>query len=393
MTAEATPDKTDTVESLTLRARPRPVSRLSRKAILGASAAGAGLIFGAMLFTLKPPSVRTADPALLPTSTAKPTTEAIDRLPSSYEEAATLLPSGPMPAPIPRLGPPLPGDLGSGVYETERALGIDAADDLQAYDDARLPFLPDAENESARVERIRQARMTAEAREAGVFFALRGGDALTNEEAALGLPAAIASIKSDVVRTPPIGRSYLAPGTVIRASLLTAINSDLPGTAIAQVTEDVTDSETGMAVLIPSGARVIGRYGSEVGAYQSRADIRWNRLVFPNGEEVELADLPAVDPTGAAGLEDEVDRHTGRLIRAGLISSLLGVGSELTIGGDGESARAVQQALQGTTNVAGQALVQRGVSAEPTLRIRAGFEFALVLERALPLSPYKGTER
>ncbi len=385
-----------TIEGLTLRARPRPVSRLSRKAILGASAASAGLVFGAMLFALKPPSVRTTDPALLPTATVKPTTEAIDGLPRSYEEAAVALASGPVPAAVPRLGPPLPGDLGGGLIETERALGIDAAADLPAYDETSLPFLPDAESEAARVDRIREARITAEAREAAVFFSLRGSDADMGDGPLASLAQAGASLldTSGVTTTMRAdGGSYLAPGTVIRASLITAVNSDLPGTAIAQVTADVVDSQSGQDVLIPRGARLIGRYGSEVGAFQSRADVRWNRLVFPNGEEVPLSDLPALDETGAAGLEDQVDRHTGRLVRAGLLSSLLGVSTELAVTGDGGTAQAVRQALQGTTNAAGQALVQQGVTAQPTLRIRAGFEFALVLERALSLPPYEGDRR
>ena len=378
---------------LTLRARPRPVSRLSRKAILGASAASAGLVFGALLFALKPPSVRTTEAALLPTATVKPTTEAIDGLPRSYEETAAPLPSGPMPAPVPQLGPPLPGDLGGGLVKTERALGIDPAADLPSYDEDGLPFLPDAESEAMRVERIRQARITTAAREADVFFALRGGGVLPDVLEVSGASILASTVSPQPIRSVPVVGSYLAPGTVVRASLLTAVNSDLPGTAIAQVTEDVADSQTGEAVLIPRGARLIGRYGSEVGAFQSRADVRWSRLVFPNGEEVVLSDLPALDETGAAGLEDEVDRHTGRLVRAGLLSTLLGVGTELAVTGDDGTAQAVRQALQGTTNAAGQTLVQQGVAAQPTLRIRAGFEFALVLERALPLPPYEGTQR
>ena len=390
MNAAAT---SETVEGLTLRARPRPVVRLSRKAILGASAAGAGLIFGAMLFALKPPSVRTADPTLLPTTTAKPTTDAIDRLPRSYEEAAAPLPSGPTPARVPQLGPPLPGDLGGGFIETERSLGIDAAAELPPYDESGMPFLPDAESEAARVERIRQARITAAAREADVLFTLRSHGGTTEVERLTRLVAgdnSAAAMPDDVA---PSTGTYLAPGTIVRASLMTAVNSDLPGTAVAQVTEDVVDSQTGAVVLIPRGARLVGRDGSEVGAFQSRADVRWSRLVFPNGEEALLSDLPALEPTGASGLEDEIDPHTGRLVRAGLLSSLLGVGSELVVSGDGRTAEAVREALQGTTNAAGQTLVQRGATAQPTLRIRAGFEFVLVLERALPLPPYEGTQR
>jgi type IV secretion system protein VirB10 len=386
-------EKHEAVADLTLRSRPRPVSRLSRKAIMGGAAASGGLVFGALLFAMKPPSVRTTEAALLPSTAMKPVNEAVDGLPRSYEEVAAPLPSGPMAARVPPLGPPLPGDLGGGVIETERSLGIDARELPRSYDDGGLPFVPDAEDEAARIERIRQARITAEAREAGVFFTLRSSGVLTDALGATGL--AVTTSAGPTVTEPrgQITGPYLASGTVIRASLLTAVNSDLPGTAIAQVTEDVTDSQTGSAVLIPRGARLIGRYGSEVGAFQSRAEVRWTRMVFPNGREELLSDLPAADPSGAVGLEDEVDRHTGRLVRAGLLSSLLGVGSELAVAGDGGTTQAVRQALQGTTNATGQTLVQRGATAEPTLRIRPGFAFVVVTERTLPLPPYEGTRQ
>ena len=48
-------------------------------------------------------------------------------------------------------------------------------------------------------------------------------------------------------------------GSVIAASLVTGLNSDLPGEVIAQVTENVFDSVTGQTLLIPQGARLIGR--------------------------------------------------------------------------------------------------------------------------------------
>lgn len=393
-------DPAPTVESLTLRTRPQPVSRLSRKALIGGSAIGAGVVLGAMLFALRPPSVRAVDPVLVAAAAVRPVNEALGSLPTSYEEAArTPLQSGPMPARVPTLGPPLPGDLGGGVIETERSLGIDAREVPVGYNDGGLPFVPDAEDEAARIERIRQARITTDAREAEVFFKLRSGGSGDDIVATLGqdvpsTAAATATLqRGDRLEAPTsvITDTYLAPGTVIAASLLTAVNSDLPGTAVAQVTEDVRDSLTGDVILIPSGTRLIGRYGSEVGAFQSRANVRWSRMVFPNGREELLSDLPAADPSGAVGLEDEVDRHTGRLVRAGLLSSLLGVGSELAVAGNGGTAQAVRQALQGTTNAAGQTFVQRGATTEPTLRIRPGFSFVIVIERTLPLSRYEGT--
>ena len=70
-------------------------------------------------------------------------------------------------------------------------------------------------------------------------------------------------------------------GTVIPAALITAINSDLPGEVIAQVTEPVYDYATGRTVLIPQGSRLIGQYDSQVAYGQERALIAWNRVIMP----------------------------------------------------------------------------------------------------------------
>jgi len=49
-------------------------------------------------------------------------------------------------------------------------------------------------------------------------------------------------------------------GNIIPASLVTGLNSDLPGQVIGQVTENVYDTVTGQHLLIPQGSRLMGRY-------------------------------------------------------------------------------------------------------------------------------------
>src|SRR5690606_10195601 len=62
----------------------------------------------------------------------------------------------------------------------------------------------------------------------------------------------------------PASPYMLAAGSVIAASLITGLNSDLPGLATAQVSQNVYDSATGRILLIPQGARLLGRYDSVV---------------------------------------------------------------------------------------------------------------------------------
>ncbi len=56
----------------------------------------------------------------------------------------------------------------------------------------------------------------------------------------------------------------LKRGSVIPATLITGINSDLPGRITAQVSQNVYDSATGHRLLIPQGTKLFGRYDSKV---------------------------------------------------------------------------------------------------------------------------------
>lgn len=68
-------------------------------------------------------------------------------------------------------------------------------------------------------------------------------------------------------------------GTVIPGVLITGMNSDLPGTVIGQVSENVYDSTEGKYLLIPQGTRVIGKYDSRTTFAQERGLVVWQRLI------------------------------------------------------------------------------------------------------------------
>ena len=112
----------------------------------------------------------------------------------------------------------------------------------------------------------------------------------------------------------PVSPYQLMAGTVIPASLITGLNSDLPGQVIAQVTENVYDTATGRFLLVPQGARVIGTYDSQVDFGQERALVVWQRIIVPDGSSIVIDNLPATDTAGYAGLADQVDFHTWRLL-------------------------------------------------------------------------------
>jgi type IV secretory pathway VirB10-like protein len=191
--------------------------------------------------------------------------------------------------------------------------------------------------------------------------------------------------------TPPASRWQISAGSTIAASLLTRLNSDLPGLVVAQVTEPVFDSATGGAVLIPQGARLLGRYDNKIGFGQRRALLTWERLVVPDGSSITLDDAPATDSAGFSGLSDQVDMHTWQLLKGIGLSTLLGAGTELTLGRrEADLVRALRESVQSNTDRAGQKIVERNVDVAPTLTVRPGFPVRVLVHKDLVLPPWRG---
>ncbi len=182
----------------------------------------------------------------------------------------------------------------------------------------------------------------------------------------------------------------LMAGTIISASLLTGLNSDLPGQVMAQVTEHVYDSVTGQHILIPQGSRLIGKYDSVVAFGQERALVIWQRIILPDGSSVVIENLPATDPSGYAGLQDEVDFHDWKLVKGIALSTLLGVGTELTFdSAESDLLKAIRESTQSSANQAGQKIVQRNLDIQPSIKIRPGWPLRIIVNKDIILKPYK----
>ena len=165
----------------------------------------------------------------------------------------------------------------------------------------------------------------------------------------------------------------------------------MPGQVIAQVTEHVYDTPTGRFVLIPQGTKIIGRYDSLIAFGQSRALVVWSRLILPDGSSIVINNLPATDMQGYAGLEDEVDNHTWRVIRGIVLSTLLGVGTELEFGdNENDLVEALRSSTQDNVNQAGQRITQRNLDIQPTIKIRPGWPLRIIVNKDLVLRPYGG---
>lgn len=386
-------------ETLVLRGRPRPVIRFRRGLIIGISGMATAALIGLTWVALEPPSFRLAGEAGAPELAAKAAPDGLAGAPANYAE-------------IPHLGPPLPGDLGRPVLDQRRRLGVAApagGEGMAAQADAdrklqaeqRLADQEEAARTSAVLVRLASESPSAQEPKSVQPTAIAAPVPVTEASAAPATGAG-QQRKIDFAHVQPGDTSphpllgppspwTLTAGTVIPASLITGINSDLPGIVLAQVTEQVRDSATGTAVLVPQGSRLIGSYDSMVAFGQKRALIVWQRIVLPDGSSVRLDNVPAADLAGYAGLEDRVDFHEWRLLKGIALSTLLGVGSEINLGDEGSDlVRAIGRSVQRDGARAGDQLVSRNLEVQPTLTIRPGWPVRAMIHKDLVLKPWRG---
>ncbi|WP_332817634.1 TrbI/VirB10 family protein [Sphingopyxis sp.] len=374
-------------ETLVLRGAPRRVARFRREIIIGVAAVGALAISAVTWIALDPVSFKFAASGdeMFEKRQGKPP-EALTGTPGRYDE-------------IPKLGPPLPGDLGRPILEHQRKMEGE-------YPAAAAP------DEKAAAEAAERERRLAEegaARQSPVMMSLgssRGikpAAARTSDEPAEGTPASgvlASASKADTEGNAHVSPQRIAPaaspwllssGSVIAASLVTGLNSDLPGLVVAQVSQNTYDSITGRTLLIPQGARLIGRYKSGTSYGQKRAFVVWQRIVWPDGSSLAMDDAPASDPSGYAGLADRVDTHGWQLIKGVALSTLLGVGTELSFGDDeSEIVRAMRESAQQGSGRAGDRLVEKSLDIQPTIVVRPGWPVRVIVHKDLVLAPWRG---
>ena len=180
---------------------------------------------------------------------------------------------------------------------------------------------------------------------------------------------------------------------MLPATLQTGIQSDLPGTIIAKIRQDVFDTKTGNYLLIPQGATLIGVYDSQVAYGQERVLIAWQRLIFPNGVSQNLEGQAGVDLMGLAGLQDKVNHHYFRVFSSAVMFSLFGAAAQLSQPQTNNNGLSPQQIVAGAMgqqlSETGAQLVARNMNIQPTLTIRPGANFNVLLARDLVLpGPY-----
>ena len=204
--------------------------------------------------------------------------------------------------------------------------------------------------------------------------------------------------KLDAQPEAPRSPYELRAGFVVPATLISGINSDLPGQIMAQVSQDVYDTATGRHKLIPQGARLVGRYSSDVAYGQARVLVAWQRIIFPDGKAMDIGAMPGADIAGFAGFNDEVNNHYIRLFAGAFLMSGVTAGIALSQerdiqGGYGSrptASSALSEALGQQLGQVTAQLISKNLSIAPTLEIRPGYRFNVVVTKDMTFSkPYK----
>ena len=405
-------------ESMALRAQPRPVTRLNRRSLALLAGLLALGVLGATVWSLQPKTRReSSEPAELFNVDRVSRSEGLGQLPADYSKLQH-------PAPVPELGPPLPGDLGPAIVKSQQQV---------------VPSYSPPGHDPAASERDARRKESDQAAAASVFFRNGSQRAATAAPtaAAPGAPSSVPSgltgfdpMAAGPASTPaqasgadatasqnrqdqkeafqktastetrnsgslqlPASPYQVMAGTVIAGALVTGIQSDLPGDVIATVTESVYDTATGKHLLIPQGSRMLGRYNSQVSYGQSRVQVVWNRVILPDTSSLTLDNLVGSDPAGRAGLEDGVDWHWDRVFAGAALTSLLGIGAELAAPENRQDSNRIviagRDSLQDSVNQIGQEVTRRNLNIQPTLTARPGLPMRVIVNRDLVLRPYQ----
>ena len=391
-------------EAVALRAQPRPVTRLNRRALAILTGGLSVAVLGATIWSLQPHRRSAGEQTELYNVDRVSKSEGLDGLPADYSK---------LPVKVPELGPPLPGDLGPAIVKSQQPVtpvyappGHDPEDARRKEADAAAASTVFFQSGGQKTAAPTQAATAGPGSALAAFDPLAAGPASTaaqltdpttaqnrqDQKEAFQKAGSTETRNSGHLQMPASPYQVMA-GTVIAGALVTGIKSDLPGDVIATVTEPVYDTATGKFLLIPQGSRILGKYNSQVSYGQSRVQVVWNRVILPDTSSLKLDNLAGTDPAGYAGLEDGVDWHWDRVFAGAALTTLLGVGAELAAPENRQNGNRIviagRDSAQDSINQVGQEMTRRNMNIQSTLTERPGLPVRIIVNRDLVLRPYQ----
>ncbi len=182
-------------------------------------------------------------------------------------------------------------------------------------------------------------------------------------------------------------------GSVIDVVLLNDVNTQNPGRIQFRVVSDVYDSLGNRRLLIPKGAKLLGRYGRPPNFGLDRVPITVERVLFSDGRSVTLKDFDISDAMGTLGAPAEFHSNIWRAIGPAALVAWIGYKVDEALAGKGQtmttpSGTTVQQTIsQATIPEIQRRILQRYGSAEPYYTIPAGKRLTIIVASDIAIPP------
>jgi type IV secretion system protein VirB10 len=192
--------------------------------------------------------------------------------------------------------------------------------------------------------------------------------------------------------TPSVADGHrILEGTLIETVLLNRLDGTFSGPVTCLVTTPVY-SEDRQTILIPSGARLLGKAAPVQTWGDSRLAVSFHRLVLPNGRTFSLEEFKGLNQIGETGLKDSVDRHYLQVFGASLaIGAISGLAQWGTRGGFNESfGDASRQSAGASLASSSGRVMERYLNVLPTVTIREGHRIKVYLTNDLTLPAFDG---
>lgn len=183
----------------------------------------------------------------------------------------------------------------------------------------------------------------------------------------------------------------LVAGTVIPITLITGLNTDLPGEVVGMVRQNVYDSLTGSNLLIPKGSRVIADYNSSVTVGQKSVQIAWRQLITPEGYVYSLPGFQGVDGQGFTGVKDKYKSHFWSILGGAFLGSIINIGTGYiqdqaeaasNLAGMNELSLLSASVIDTSENL-GMQYIEQMMNRQPTIIIRTGTQTQMLVNQTI----------
>ncbi len=272
------------------------------------------------------------------------------------------------------------------------------------------------------VQQMEQIRQQAKTKQLQSYYAAYGAKTVANsgvstKSSSSGISSQgnnnnVGNIESNNLvndtNSPYLGSELIKPksdylvqaGSIIPAVMISGLNSDISGQVLAQVRENVYDSISGRYLLIPQGSKLVGQFSNQVAYGQNRIAVAWQRVIYPNGYSLSLKGIPGSSVDGFSGFYDQVDNHYWQLFGASFVMGVVTAGMQYSQNSTNPTTQTggfynptVGQTMAGSLGQqlgqTGMMITQKQLNIAPTITVRQGYKFTVMMTADVELKPYK----